>query len=153
EHVRASRAVGRTRHDDGALRVLGEPGQCGFLVGPVFRDIDLAGDSDLRRVEWGSARPARSAVERDAFADDVGRGILIENEVEPASSSAADGRRTCGRDPDWRMRTLRRRRLDHDVLEFPEEAMMGKSLARGPGALDHLERFFETRLRLLRRDT
>ena len=60
--------------------------------------------------------------------------------------------RIAGGDPERRMRLLRRRRLDHDVLEMPEAAFVREALARRPGARHDLERFLEARFGLFRRD-
>ena len=50
------------------------------------------------------------------------------------------------------MRSLCRRRLDHDVFEMPEAAPVRKPLTRRPGAYHHFKRFLEARFGLLRRD-
>ena len=50
------------------------------------------------------------------------------------------------------MRLLRRRRLDHDVLEMPEAAVVGEALARRPRPRHHRDRLLEARLGLFRRD-
>ena len=47
---------------------------------------------------------------------------------------------------------LRGRRLDHDVFEMPETALMREALARGPSTRHDLDRFLEPRLRLFRRN-
>ena len=60
--------------------------------------------------------------------------------------------RIAGGDPERRMRALRRRRLDHDVLEMKKAAVVREALARREGARHHLERLLEARFRLIRRD-
>src|SRR5579862_618406 len=50
------------------------------------------------------------------------------------------------------MRQLRRRRLDDDVLEMPEAAVVGEALARRPRPRHHRNGLLETRLGFFRRD-
>src|SRR2546423_15462038 len=47
------------------------------------------------------------------------------------------------------MRPLRGGRLDDDIFQLPETAVVRKTCARGPGALDDFDRFLEPCLRLL----
>ena len=47
---------------------------------------------------------------------------------------------------------MRRRRLDHDVLEMPEAAVVREALARGPRLRHHRNGLLEARLGLVRRD-
>ena len=50
------------------------------------------------------------------------------------------------------MRALRRRRLHDDILEVPEPALVGKSLARRPRTRHDLDGLVEARLGLVRRN-
>src|SRR3954471_23528396 len=125
--MRTRLPIRRPRHRDGALREPGEPLQRGFLVGLVFRGVHLTRDRHLHRIELLSTRFAFGAKERDAFTDDLGRRVLIENEVEAALRGTLDRRHASGGDPDRRMRALRRRRFDYNVLELPETAVMRKA--------------------------
>ena len=102
--------------------------QRGLRVGPVVGDIGLAGDRDLHRVDRRPLRLPLGAVKRDALANHLGRRILVEDQVEAALRGAADRGLAAGRDPERRMRLLRRRRLDHDVVELPEFAAVREAL-------------------------
>ena len=121
-------------------------------LGLVVGDMKLARDRDLHRVERQAVPPPLGAEQRDALAELLGRGILIEDQVEAALGGAADRGVAGGRDPERRMRLLRRRRLDHDVVELPEPAAMREALARDERLGHHLDRFLEARLGLLDRD-
>src|ERR1700722_6040209 len=97
-------------------------------------------------------RLALGFVEADALGNLARAGILIEDQVEAARRGAADRLFAARRHPQRRMWLLRRRRLDDDVLEMPEAAMVGKTLTRGPRPRHHGERLLEPRLGLVRRD-
>ncbi len=70
--------------------------------------------------------------------------------MKPRLRGAADRGFAAGRDPERRMRLLRRRRLDHDVVELPEFSAVREALARRERLGHHLDRFLEPRLGLLR---
>ena len=72
--------------------------------------------------------------------------------LKPRCAALADRGLAARRDPERRMRLLRRRRLDHDVVELPELSAMREALARDERPGHHLDRFLEARLGLLRRD-
>src|SRR5579859_7641324 len=94
-------------------------------------------------------RRALAFIERDALGDQVRPGILIEDQIEPARGGPPDRTGAAGGDPERRMRLLRRRRLDHDIVEPPETAAMGEPAAHRPGPDHHFERLVKTRLGLL----
>src|SRR5207245_2396995 len=71
------------------------------------------------------------------------RGELVEQELAAAPRYLGDRIRLPRRHPDRRMRLLFRRRLDHDVLEIPELAVMREALIRRPRLEDHAERLLE----------
>ena len=75
---------------------------------------------------------------------------MIEDEIEAAPRGAPDRYLAAGRDPERRMWLLRRRRLDHDVVELPELPAVGEALARHERLGHHLDGFLETRLGLFR---
>src|SRR5262249_54828561 len=118
--------------------------QCGFLVGCVLRDIKLSRDRHLHRIERKSVCFALGLVDRDAFAERRGRSILIEDKIKTARCRAFDRMRIARSYPKRRMRCLGRWRLDHDVLEMPETALVREALSRGPAAPHDLEGFLET---------
>ena len=89
---------------------------------------------------------------RDALAEHRGRGVLIEDEIEAARGGARGSNADCRRPPRTADAVLRGRRLDHDVVEMPEAAVVREALARDPGARHHLERFLEAGFGFLRRD-
>ena len=140
------------RHIDGALGIGGLALERGLLVGLVVGDIKLARHRHLHRVEAKSLRLALGFVEADALGDLAGAGILIEDQVEAARRGAADRMFAAGRHPQRRIRLLRRRRFDHDVLEMPKAAVVGKPLARRPRPRHHRDRLLEARLGLFGRD-
>ena len=150
--MRAAFAVGHARDIDGALCIGGLAHERGLLVGFVLGDIKLARHRDLHRIEGQGRALALGFVDADALGDLLRAGILIEDQIEAARGGAADRIRAAGGHPERRMRLLRRRRLDDDILEMPEAAAMGKALARGKGALHHLDGLVEARLGFLRRD-
>ena len=122
EHMRAALASGRAGHAHRALGVLGLTSQSGLGVRPIPRDIQLARHRDPHRIERSPVRFTLGAVERDALADLLGGRVLVEHEVEATRGRSADRCRAPGGHPERRVRSLRGRRLDHDVLEAPEPA-------------------------------
>ena len=152
QHMRAAGSLRLARYIDRALGIGGLANERGLFIGLVLGDIKLPRHRDLHRIEGKALRLALGFIDADALGDLRGAGILIEDQIEAARGGAADRRRAAGRHPKRRMRPLRRRRLDHDVLEMPEAAMMGKTLAAHEGAPHHFDGLVETRLGLLRRD-
>ena len=150
--MRAACARRLARHIDRALGVSGLTLERGQFIGLVVGDIKLARHRHLHRVEAKSLRLALGFVEADALGDLLGAGILIEDQIEAARGGAADRLFAAGRHPQRRMRLLRRRRLDHDVLEMPEAAVVREALARGPRLRHHRNGLLEARLGLVRRD-
>jgi hypothetical protein len=73
---------------------------------------------------------------------------LIEEEIVAALGGALDGGRTPRSRLQGRTRRLLRGRLDDDVLEAPETALVREALARRPRLEDDFERLVEARLRL-----
>src|SRR5262249_22319990 len=135
---------------DGALGVFGLSAQCGILVGLVLCHIELTCNRHLHRVEAEAMRLPLGPVDGNALSERRRRSILIENEVESARGGAPDRIRIAGGHPERRMRLLRRRWLDHDVLELPIATLVRKPRPCRPGARHHFERLLEARLRLLR---
>src|SRR3984957_2393535 len=130
---------------EAALR-LHAPLQCSFLVGGILGHIEGAGDTDIDRVEHAAVLLQRRLVDGDALGDGFERGKLIEQQVIAARRNLADRVRAAGAHPDRRMRLLRGRRLDDDVLEIPIFAVMREALLRRPGFHDDIERLVETRI-------
>src|SRR5579885_956399 len=155
QHVGAGLAglgIGPSRRGDGAPGIVALAFERGLRVGVVPGDIELARHRDLHRVEGEALGLARPPVDGDALGQRLRRGVLVEDEVEAALSGARDRVRIAGGDPERRVRALHRRRLDHDVLEMEEAAVVREALARGEGARHDVERLLEARLGLLRRD-
>ncbi len=123
----------------------------GVLVGLILGDEESARDADIHRIENAALRFHGFLEDRDALADRFDRGELIEQKIIAARRDLADRMRIAGRHPHRRMRLLRRRRLDDDVLEAPELAVMREALLRRPGLHDHVERFIEARVGFLDR--
>ena len=150
--MRAALGLGLARYIDGALGIDGLALERGLFVGLVFGDIKLARHRHLHRIEAKSLRLALGFVEADALGDLAGAGILIEDQVEAARGGAADRGFAAGGHPQRRMRFLRRRRFDHDVLEMPEAAVVGEALAGRPRPRHHCNGLLEARLGLFGRD-
>jgi hypothetical protein len=150
--MRAASAVRLARHVHSPLRIGGLARQGRLLVGFVLGDVELPRHDDLRRIEAQALLSALRLVDGNALAERCSAGILIEDQVEAARRGAADRGFAAGGNPERRMRLLRRRRLDHDVLELPEAAMMRESLPCREGARHHLDCLVETCLRFRGRD-
>ena len=88
----------------------------------------------------------RRLVDGDALGDGLERGELVEQEIIAAGGDPADRIRAAGAHPHRRMRFLRGRRLDDDVLELPVFALMREALLRRPGFDDDIERLVEARV-------
>src|SRR5436305_459061 len=75
--------------------------------------------------------PARRALGLEygnALADDVERCELVEEQIVAALGHAANGRGGPGGHPERRVRFLAGRRLDQDVVEGPEAAVVREAL-------------------------
>src|SRR4029077_15118616 len=140
------------RNIDGASGVFSLTHQRGFLVGTILRDVELARDRYLHRIDHPASCCAFSPVDGNALAERRRRSVLVENEIEPAGSGTPDRMWVAGGDPQRRMGPLRRWRLNDDILEVPEAALVRETFARSPGARHHFDRFLETRFGLFRRD-
>ena len=84
-------------------------------------------------------------------ADVRGRGVLPEQQVAALGGDPADRALAAGSHPDRRVRPLRGRRLDHDIVELPISAAMRERLVGGPGFEDHGEAFVVARIGLVHR--
>src|SRR5262249_44221786 len=88
-------------------------------------------------------------IDGDVPGDILWRGILPEQQVEALGRHPADRILTAGTHPDLRMRSLRRRRLDDDIVELPVFPPMGEGLVGGPRLEDYLEALVEPSIGLL----
>ena len=122
EHMRAALAPGRAGHAHRAPGVLGLTSQSSLGVRPIFRHIQLARHRDPHRIERSPVRLTLGAVQRYTLANLLGGRVLVEHEVEATLGRFADRWRAPGGHPERRVWSLRRRRLDDDVLEAPEAA-------------------------------
>src|SRR6185312_4906173 len=130
--MRAAGAVWRARYRQNALVASEVAGERGLCVGAVLGDIQVARDGDPVGIEMPAAPDGFRLEQRDALADEIDIGELVEDEIAAALGDAADRRGAAGRHPDRRMRLLLRWRLDHDIVELPIAAAMRESLCRGP---------------------
>src|SRR4029077_2629267 len=137
------------RNIDGASGVFSLTHPRGLLVGTILRHVELARDRYLHRIEHAAACFAFGFVNGNALAERRRRSVLVENEIEPAGSGTPDRMWVACGDPQRRMGPLRRWRLNDDILEVPETALVRKAFARGPGACHHFDRFLEARFGLL----
>jgi hypothetical protein len=79
-------------------------------------------------------------------------GKLVEQEVEAARRDLADRWLTARTHPDRWPRPLHGGRLNDDVLEIPEFAVMGEAPFGSPRLEDNLQAFLEPLVGLLARD-
>src|SRR6185295_6955620 len=145
EYVRSRLRRRIARNIDGPFGIFSLALQRGFFVGRILCHVKLSRHRHLHRIEPKSVCFALGLVDRDAFAERGGRSVLVEDKVEPARRGSFDRMRIAGSDPKRRMRGLRRRRFDDDILEMPKAALVRKTLSRGPGSPHEFERFLETR--------
>src|SRR5437763_1278446 len=145
-------AVGPRRELQLAHPVGEAPFQRDLLLGVIVTDKKRAGDADLHRVKPPSLRLDSGFVGGDRAADIGRRGVLPEQEIVAALGDLADRAFAAGAHPDRRMRPLRGRRLDDDVVEPPVMAAMRERLVRGPRLDDDVEAFVEPRVGLVHID-
>jgi hypothetical protein len=96
----------------------------GLPLALVVHDEHVPRHDDLHGIPAAAARRGFRPVQRDALAQDFRRGELIEDETVPALRGAPDGGGTARARPQRRVRRLLRGRLDDDVLEAPEAALV-----------------------------
>ena len=106
-------------------------------------DVERPGNGYLHRVEGPARAFHRVAICGEPLLDHIERGDLVEQQVEVVLRGPAQANGAARSQPQGRVRSLDRRRLDDDVLERPVFADMGKALLRRPGPTDHLEGFLE----------
>src|SRR5205823_1454245 len=87
-----------------------------FLIGLIFRYVERAGDADLHRIEPPTPCFHAGLEPRDALANRLDRGELVEQQIVAAFCDFTDRVRTAGAHPQRRMRLLRGWRLDDDIL-------------------------------------
>src|SRR6516164_5149268 len=79
----------------------------------------------------------------------LGERVLAQQQIVAALCDLADRVRASGSHPKRRMRRLRGRRFDDDVVELPEFAAVGERYFRHKGFGDDLDGLLEARLGLL----
>src|SRR6516164_4854519 len=117
----------------------------------VLGDVDGAGDAHLHRVKGAAERLDLAAKLRDLLEGLVGQRVLPQQHVVAAPHDLTDRILAARPHPERRVRLLRGRRFDDDVVELPIFAAMGERLLRGKGLGDDLDRFFEPRVGFLQR--
>ena len=110
--------------------------ELGGAIVLVFRDVHGARDADLHRVEDAAARLGIAPELRDERDDVLGQIVLSEQEIVAAPRDLGDGAFAAGAHPERRMRPLRRRRLDDDVVVLPVMALMAERRVVGEGLRD-----------------
>ena len=110
-----------------------------FALSLAVADKKGAGHRDLHRVELPALRLDLGFVDGDVVGDIGGRGVLPEQQIVALRGDPADRALAAGAHPDRRMRLLRGRRLDDDIVELPIFAAMRERLVGGPRLEDHVE--------------
>src|SRR5262245_17215167 len=123
-----------------------------LLVAPVG-DKEGARHPHLHGIEAAPARLDRIFENCDRPADILRGGILPEQHIVAFRGHLADRTLATGPHPDGRMRLLRCRGLDDDLLEGPIRAPMRERLAGGPRLDDHVDGLLEAGVGLLHRHT
>ena len=100
------------------------PLQCRAEIGLVARDVHRARDPNLHRVEGAALRLDICLELRDMADDVLGQIVLPEQQIVAAPRYLGDRALAAGAHPKGRVRPLRRRRLDDDVVELPVAALM-----------------------------
>jgi hypothetical protein len=95
-----------------------------FLLALVVHDEHVPGHDDLQGIVAAAVCRGFRPEQRDALAQHFRRGELIEDEIVPALGGALDGGGTPRARPQRGVRRLLRGRLDDDVLEAPEAALV-----------------------------
>src|SRR6266404_9384004 len=125
------------------------PLDCCRLLGRVLRDVHGARDTDLHRVEGPPQRLDLAAELGDLREGFLGERMLPQQHIIAAPGDFADRVGAPRPHPERRVRLLRGRRLDDDVVELPKPAAMRERRLRGEGLGDDLERFLEARVGLV----
>src|SRR5581483_11828695 len=107
--------------------------QRGLLVGVVLGDKKRARHADVHRIVGAAALFHLGLEDGHALGNRFERSELIEQQIVAALGDLPDRIRIAGGHPDRRMRLLRGRRLDDDVVETPEFSLVREALLRGPG--------------------
>src|SRR3984957_19748227 len=114
-------------------------------------DEEGAGDADLHRIVAATRHLGRRPEPGDALRHIAGRGVLTEQKIEATFGNVADRALAAGAHPNLRMRLLRRRRLDDDVVEPPVFAVMREALFGRPRLQQYRDGLLESRVGFLHR--
>src|SRR6516164_6848730 len=150
--MRSDGAVRPTRHRQNAFMELAIAFEGGVLGGLVVGDMHVARKGNPHWIVGTSARRALGLEYSNALADDVERCELVEEQIVAALGHAANGRGGPGGHPERRVRFLAGRRLDQDVVEGPEAAVVREALPRSPCFDDDRKRLLEARIGLVEWD-
>src|SRR6516225_2494767 len=150
EDVAGSRlAVRPARQPVDAHMALVAPLERRRLVRIALGDENSAGDAHPHRVKGVPRRLDLAAELGDLFEDLLGNRVLTQQHIVAAPGDLADRVRAACPHPKRRMRLLRGRRFDKDLVELPIFAAMGERLLRDKGLGDDLEPLLEARVGLL----
>src|SRR5215471_1808349 len=131
------RAVGSRCQTQLTHAVLQTAFQRGLLLVPPVGDEEGARDPHLHGIEAPPARLDRVFENSDRLADILWGGILPEKQIVAFRGHPADRTFVARPHPDGRMRLLRCRGLDDDLLEGPVSASMRERLASSPRLDDY----------------
>src|SRR6516164_5461376 len=119
------------------------------LVRVILGNVDGAGDPDLHRIKGAPERLDLAAELSHLLEGFLGERVLSQQHVIAAAHDLVHRARAARPHPEWRMRFLRGRRLDDDVVELTIFAAVGKWRVGGKGLGDDLERLLKPRVGLL----
>src|SRR5262245_3067478 len=128
QDMRSDGAVWPTRHRQNAFMELAIAFEGVVLGGLVVDDLHVARKGNPQWIVGTPARRALGLEYGNALADDVERCELVGGQIVAALGHSANGRGGSGGHPERRVRFLAGRRLDQDVVEGPETAVVGEAL-------------------------
>src|SRR5262249_11807782 len=123
--------------------------QRGLLFGLGVGDKEGPSHTNLHRIKAAPVRLDRFFKHCDGATDLLWRGVLAEQQIVALLGHLADRALAASAHPDRRLRLLRRRRFDHDLIEGPICTPMRERLIGCPRLADYLEALVEARIGLL----
>ena len=127
------------------------PDLCRFQFVRRVGEMHRAGDTDLHRVIPAAASRDIAFELRDVADDVLHQIVLAEQQIVAALGDLAHRALRPGAHPERRVRPRRRRRLDDDVVELPELALVAELLVAGESLGDDRHRLVEAFVGLLHR--